>query len=105
MTVMPLGSSFLAGMLATEGGPEEGGGPDRILVMLTPFPLAAPAPRLWMAAVPGAAPRVGMAPEEAPRLVTLLLVRMGVCPVSARPTPDSFTRIRLCLCGEKENWK
>ena len=101
---MLLGSSFLVGTVVTEAG---GGGPDMILDMSTVPLLVAvvtEAPRLWMPLVlvpPPPPPRVGMVPvdprTEAPRLVTLVLLRIGVWPVKARPTPDSLTRILLCL--------
>lgn len=104
---MLLGSSFLVGTAVTEAA---GGGPDIILVMSTPAPLlpavVTEAPRLWMPLVPlelvpPPPPSVGMVPvdprTEAPRLVTLVLLRIGVWPVRANPTPDSFTRILLCL--------
>ena len=104
MTAMLLGSSFLTGMLVLDGaprlggGPDIGGGPDRIL------------PRDWggapdvpsdTGAAPPPPPRVGMVPVPptlAPRLTSFTgFDRIGVWPVNARPTPDSFTLIRLCL--------
>lgn len=83
---MLLGSSFLVGTVVTEAG---GGGPDMILDMSTVPLLVAvvtEAPRLWMPLVlvppPPPPPRVGMVPvdprTEAPRLVTLVLLRIGV---------------------------